>query len=66
MIFISVDFCTDLRIGLTLAKTLNLPTGVIRRAQEVSFGLMSLQEKARRQSESSKVVARRRVLAQVS
>lgn len=52
--------------GLSLAKTLNLPTDVTRRAQEVSYKLKSLQEKARRQSESSKVVARRRVLAQIA
>jgi hypothetical protein len=38
---------------------------VTRRAQEVSFGLTGLQTKARRQSESNKVVARRRALAQV-
>ncbi|KAF9359640.1 MutS protein msh4 [Mortierella sp. NVP85] len=52
--------------GLSLAKTLNLPTDITRRAQEVSFGLTGLQAKARRQSESNKVVARRRALAQIA
>ncbi|KAG0239065.1 MutS protein msh4 [Mortierella sp. GBA43] len=62
----SLVIIDELGRGLSLAKTLNLPTDVTRRAQEVSYKLKSLQEKARRQSESSKVVARRRVLAQIA
>ncbi|KAF9915240.1 MutS protein msh4 [Lobosporangium transversale] len=52
--------------GLSLAKSLDLPPDIICRAVQVSVGLASLQEKARQGSESEKVVARRRVLAQIA
>ncbi|KAG0295939.1 MutS protein msh4 [Dissophora globulifera] len=52
--------------GLSLAKSLQLPKDITERAEEVSFKLTELQENARRQSESSKVVARRRALAQIA
>ncbi|KAF8939155.1 MutS protein msh4 [Dissophora ornata] len=55
----------ELGRGLSLAKTLNLPEDITTRAEEISFSLTDLQEKARRQSDSNKVVARRRALAQV-
>ncbi|KAI8604094.1 DNA mismatch repair protein Msh4 [Dissophora ornata] len=51
---------------LSLAKTLNLPEDITTRAEEISFSLTDLQEKARRQSDSNKVVARRRALAQIA
>ncbi|KAG0202103.1 MutS protein msh4 [Mortierella sp. GBA30] len=52
--------------GLTLAKTMQLSEDIIRRAEEVSSTLELLQERGRRQSESSKIIARRRALAQIA
>jgi len=52
-------------IGLSLAKTMSLPGGITQRAEEISTSLTRLQENARRESESDKVIARRRALAQV-
>ncbi|KAF9183929.1 MutS protein msh4 [Haplosporangium sp. Z 767] len=52
--------------GLYFAKTLDLPKSIMDRAQEVSNKLTDLQESARRKSESNKVVARRRALAQIA
>ncbi|KAF9575457.1 MutS protein msh4 [Mortierella alpina] len=52
--------------GLALAKTMNVLDKVTRRAEEVSLTLESLQAHRRRRSESSKVVVRRRALAQIT
>ncbi|KAG0296467.1 MutS protein msh4 [Linnemannia gamsii] len=52
--------------GLSLAKTLSLPQDISSRAETVSLRLTDLQESARRHSESDKVVARQRALAQVA
>ncbi|KAF9097154.1 MutS protein msh4 [Mortierella sp. AD031] len=59
-------FAKEEHYGLSLAKTLRLPQDILTRAEEVSLQLTDLQESARRHSESSKVVARRRALAQVA
>ncbi|KAF9990044.1 MutS protein msh4 [Mortierella antarctica] len=52
--------------GLALAKTMHVLDEVTRRAEEVSLTLESLQANGRRKSESSKVVVRRRALAQIT
>ncbi|KAF9933441.1 MutS protein msh4 [Linnemannia zychae] len=52
--------------GLVLAKSLNLMQKAWVRAEEVSIRLTNLQESARRHSESNRIVARRRALAQVA
>ncbi|KAF9203814.1 MutS protein msh4 [Haplosporangium sp. Z 27] len=52
--------------GLSLAKTMKLSPDITDRAENVSVALMRLQEKARQQSESSKVIVRRRTLAQIA
>ncbi|KAG0047888.1 MutS protein msh4 [Gryganskiella cystojenkinii] len=52
--------------GLALAKTLSLPGNIIQRAEGISTELERLQEKARQKSESDKVVARRRALANIA
>ncbi|KAF9403041.1 hypothetical protein BGX21_007508 [Mortierella sp. AD011] len=50
--------------GLSLARTMNLSIDITDRADQVSRELAELQEKACRQSESSRVIARRRTLSQ--
>ncbi|KAF9115307.1 hypothetical protein BGX27_008309 [Mortierella sp. AM989] len=60
----SLIIIDELGRGLSLAKTMNLPMDITDRAEQVSLKLTKLQEEARHQSESSKVVARRRTLAQ--
>ncbi|KAF9910598.1 MutS protein msh4 [Linnemannia zychae] len=52
--------------GLSLAKILRPLQEPLIRAEAISYRLTELQESARRRSESDKVVARRRALAQVS
>ncbi|KAG0018532.1 hypothetical protein BGZ80_007059 [Entomortierella chlamydospora] len=52
--------------GLSLAKTMNLSIDITDRAEQVSRELAELQEKACRQSESSRVIARRRTLSQIA
>ncbi|KAG0380109.1 MutS protein msh4 [Mortierella sp. AD032] len=57
---------TEEHYGFSLAKTLSPLRDPLTRAEVVSLRLTDLQESARRRSESDKVVARRRALAQVS
>ncbi|KAG0369469.1 MutS protein msh4 [Gamsiella multidivaricata] len=57
---------SDLTVGLSLARTLQLSEDITTRAEHVSIKLTYLQENAWHQSENSKVVARRRALAQIA